>query len=120
MIRIIEVSPRDGLQNEKQIAPTRNKVKFIDMLSKSGVNEIEVSGFISPKMIPQLKDAEAVFQHIQRNKNITYSGLVPNLKGYERAINSGADKVCLFTAASETFNQKNIHTTFSPVCCSFF
>ncbi len=111
MIKIVEVGPRDGLQNESATIPTETKVSFVDALSESGVNEIEVSAFVSPKMVPQLKDAAAVFQNIRRKKRVMYSALVPNEKGMERAAAAGVDKISVFTAASETFNKRNINTT---------
>lgn len=111
MIKIVEVGPRDGLQNETEIIPSDAKVAFVDKLSDSGVSEIEVSAFVSSKMIPQLNDAATIFENIQRKKGVIYSALVPNLKGLDRAVNAGADKISVFTAVSETFNQKNINTT---------
>ena len=111
MIKIVEVGPRDGLQNETEIVPSDAKVAFVDQLSDSGVSEIEVSAFVSSKMIPQLKDAATIFENIQRKKGVIYSALVPNLKGLNRAVDAGADKISVFTAVSETFNQKNINTT---------
>ena len=111
MIKIVEVGPRDGLQNESRIVPADVKVDFINALSGSGVSEIEVSSFVSPKMIPQLKDAGFVFEKITRRKNCIYSALVPNERGFDKALDAGVDKISLFTAASETFNRKNIHTT---------
>ena len=111
MIKIVEVGPRDGLQNETEIVPSDAKAAFVDALSDSGVSEIEVSAFVSSKMIPQLKDAATVFENIQRKKGVIYSALVPNSKGLDRAVDAGADKISVFTAVSETFNQKNINTT---------
>lgn len=111
MIKIVEVGPRDGLQNETEIIPSDAKIAFVNALSESGVSEIEVSAFVSPKRIPQLKDASIVFKNIQRSKGVLYSALVPNSKGLEYAIAAGADKISVFTAASETFNQKNINTS---------
>ncbi len=111
MIRIVEVGPRDGLQNIKQIIPTEAKIAFIDALSDTGLDEIEVSSFVSPKWVPQLADAEEVFKGIKRNPAVTYVALVPNEKGLERAIAVKANKIAVFTAASETFNQKNINAT---------
>jgi hydroxymethylglutaryl-CoA lyase len=110
MIKIVEVGPRDGLQNETEMVPAGAKVAFVDALSDSGVSEIEVSAFVSPKMIPQLKDAATIFENIQRKKGVIYSALVPNSKGFDLAVDAGADKISVFTAASETFNQKNINT----------
>ncbi len=111
MIKIVEVGPRDGLQNETEIVASNAKVAFVDALSASGVNEIEVSAFVSSKMIPQLNDAATIFKEIQRKKGVIYSALVPNLKGLDRAVHAGADKISVFTAVSETFNQKNINAT---------
>jgi hydroxymethylglutaryl-CoA lyase len=122
MIRIVEVGPRDGLQNETAPVPTDIKVAFVDALSASGVGEIEVSAFVSPGRVPQLGDAKAVFERIRRRDDVVYSALVPNEKGLDRAIEARVDKVAVFTAASETFNRKNINATiagsierFSPV-----
>jgi hydroxymethylglutaryl-CoA lyase len=122
MIKIVEVGPRDGLQNETAPIPTDVKVAFIDTLSLSGVDEIEVSAFVSPRRVPQLGDAREVFDRIQRRDGVVYSALVPNEKGLERAVEARVDKVAVFTAASETFNRKNINATiaeslqrFSPV-----
>ncbi len=111
MIKIVEVGPRDGLQNETEMVPSSAKIAFVDALSDSGVSEIEVSAFVSPKMIPQLKDAATIFKHIKRKRGVIYSALVPNSKGLDRALDAGADKISVFTAVSETFNQKNINTT---------
>lgn len=111
MIRIVEVGPRDGLQNEPTRIPTDVKVDFVNALSGSGVSEIEVSAFVSPRWVPQLADASAVFERIERTDGIVYSALVPNEKGLERALDAGIDKASLFTAASETFAMKNINTT---------
>ncbi|MEO0197587.1 MAG: hydroxymethylglutaryl-CoA lyase [candidate division WOR-3 bacterium] len=110
-IYITEVGPRDGLQNIKEIISTEKKIEFINKLSESGVDEIEVSSFVSPKAIPQLSDAEEVFRNINRNKNVIYSALVPNEKGLERALSVNLDKISVFTSASETFNLKNINMT---------
>ncbi len=122
MIRIVEVGPRDGLQNEAATIPTEVKVAFVDALAKSGVHEIEVSAFVSPKWVPQLSDAEEVFARIERRSGVAYSALVPNAQGLERALAARVDKIAVFTAASETFNQKNINTSiggslkrFAPV-----
>lgn len=111
MTRIVEVGPRDGLQNESAIVPTEIKVAFIDALSTTGVDEIEVSSFVSPEWIPQLSDAEAVFARIQRHPQVAYSALVPNARGMERALACKVDKIAVFTAASETFCQNNINTS---------
>ncbi len=110
-VKIVEVGPRDGLQNETATVPTDTKVAFVNALSTTGVSEIEVSAFVSPRRVPQLGDADSVFRKISRNNSVIYSALVPNEKGLERAISAGVNKISVFTAASETFNHKNISTT---------
>jgi hydroxymethylglutaryl-CoA lyase len=114
-IRITEVGPRDGLQNEKTVLSTEQKVEFINLLSRAGADEIEVSSFVSPKWVPQLGDAAQVFRAIARRENIVYSALVPNITGMERALELGPgvrpDKIALFTAASETFTRKNVNAS---------
>jgi hydroxymethylglutaryl-CoA lyase len=112
-VRIIEVAPRDGLQNEPATIPTDVKVAFVDALGPTGVSEIEVSSFVSPKWVPQLADAEEVFRRIRRAPGVVYSALVPNEKGLERAKAARVDKVAVFTAASETFNRKNINASIA-------
>jgi hydroxymethylglutaryl-CoA lyase len=111
VIRIVEVGPRDGLQSETVSIPTDAKVAYIDALSASGVSEIEASAFVSPKWVPQLSDAEEVFRRIRRVPGITYSALVPNEQGLDRAMSAKVDKIAVFTAASETFNRKNINAS---------
>jgi hydroxymethylglutaryl-CoA lyase len=111
MMKIVEVSPRDGLQNETATVPTEAKVAFVNALSLTGVGEIEVSAFVSPRLVPQLGDADDVFRKINRKDAVVYSALVPNEKGYDRAVAAGVDKISVFTAASETFNRKNINTS---------
>ncbi len=121
-IRITEVGPRDGLQNEARAIPTDVKVAFIDLLSASGVAEIEVSSFVSPKWVPQLGDASEVFARIKRKPGVVHSALVPNEKGLDAALDAKADKIAVFAAASETFSRKNTNASiaetlerFSPV-----
>ena len=109
MINIVEVGPRDGLQNEAVTIPTDVKVNFVNALSETGISEIEVSAFVSPHRVPQLSDAEDVFRRISRRDGVIYSALVPNEKGLDRAISAGVNKICVFTSASETFNLKNIN-----------
>jgi hydroxymethylglutaryl-CoA lyase len=109
MIRIVELGPRDGLQNEAIAIPATAKVAFVDALSRTGVPEIEVSAFVSRRRIPQLADAEAVFERIARAPGVVYSALVPNEVGLDRALASRVGKIAVFTAASETFNRKNIN-----------
>jgi hydroxymethylglutaryl-CoA lyase len=110
-IRIVEVGPRDGLQNEPDIIPTTEKVAFIDALSRTGLTEIEVGSFVSPKAVPQLADSDEVFRKIERRPGVTYSALVPNERGLERARAVAVEKIAVFTAASDTFNQRNIKST---------
>jgi hydroxymethylglutaryl-CoA lyase len=110
-IRIVEVGPRDGLQNESAFVPTDRKIAFVNALSNTGVTEVEVTSFVSPKWVPQLADAVEVFQGIDRKPGVIYSALVPNEKGLDRALECDVEKVSVFTAASETFNQKNINAT---------
>jgi len=119
MIKIVEVGPRDGLQNETATVPTDAKVAFVNALSATGVAEIEVSAFVSPSLVPQLIDADAVFRKIFRHDRVVYSALVPNEKGFERAISTGVDKIAVFTAASETFNRKNINAAIDASIRSF-
>ena len=119
MIRIVEVGPRDGLQNEPRLLPTAAKVAFVDALSATGVAEIEASAFVSPRWVPQLADAEAVFAGITRRPGVVYSALVPNEHGLDRAFAARAEKIALFTAASETFNRKNINATIAESIARF-
>jgi hydroxymethylglutaryl-CoA lyase len=110
-IRIIEVGPRDGLQNEPRPIPTETKIAFINALSESGVDEIEAGAFVSPRAVPQLADSDEVFHRIERRHGVTYSALVPNERGLDRARAAGVGKIAVFTAASETFVRKNINAT---------
>ena len=118
-VRIVEVGPRDGLQNETGAIPTETKVAFVDALSRAGLDEIEVSAFVSPKWVPQLADAGEVFRRIERAPGVTYSALVPNEQGLDRAIAAGAGKIAVFTAASETFNRRNINATIAESIARF-
>ena len=111
-IRITEVGPRDGLQNESAIVPTDRKIAFVNALSAAGLPEIETSSFVSPKWVPQLADAEDVFAKIQRHPETVYSALVPNTRGLDRALSAGAMKIALFTAVSESFCNRNINASF--------
>ncbi len=110
-IRITEVGPRDGLQNEPAIVSTEEKISFVNALSLSGVGEIEVGSFVSPKTVPQLADSEEVFKRIDRRPGVIYSALVPNERGLARARAAAVDKVAVFTAASDSFTQQNINCT---------
>ena len=106
-VRIVEVGPRDGLQNEKQQVATADKIELIDRLSATGLRSIEATSFVSPKWVPQLADAAEVFTGIQRKPGVSYPVLVPNEQGYERALAVGVTEVAVFTAASEQFNRTN-------------
>ncbi len=112
-LQIVEVGPRDGLQNETATVPTGAKAAFVDALSASGVHEIEVSAFVSPRKVPQLGDAGDVFRRITRRDSVVYSALVPNAQGFDRALAAGVDKIAVFTAVSETFNRRNINTSLA-------
>ena len=106
-VRVVEVSARDGLQNEKQALPAAVKIELIDRLGESGLSTIEVSSFVSPRWVPQLADAAEVMAGIRKKPDVRYPVLVPNEKGMERAIAAGASEVAVFAAASESFSQKN-------------
>jgi len=110
-VKIVEVSPRDGLQNEKKIIGLSTKLKLIDLLGLSGIKNIEITGFVSPKWVPQLADSAKVCKQLVRQKNTNYSVLVPNIKGLELAIAGNIKEVAVFTAASESFTKKNINCT---------
>ena len=112
-VRIVEVGPRDGLQNETQIVSLANKVKLIESLAHAGIQHIEAASFVSPKWVPQMADSLDVMQDLKRLDNIRYSALVPNKKGLEQAIKANATEVAIFTAASESFCQKNINCSIA-------
>lgn len=112
-IRIYEVGPRDGLQNEKAVIPAEQKIALIDLLSLAGFTKIEATSFVSPKWVPQLADAEEVLGGIDRVPGVAYAALTPNLKGLERALAAGADEVAIFGSASETFSRKNINCSIA-------
>ena len=112
-VRIVEVGPRDGLQNEKQAIPTSAKIQLIEMLVDAGLTYIEAGSFVNPKWVPQMADSAEVLAGIKRKPAITYAALVPNLHGYERAIAVNANEVAIFAAASEAFSQKNINCSIS-------
>src|SRR5438477_327149 len=106
-VKIVEVGPRDGLQNESDIIPTAAKIEFINLLSESGLSVIETTSYVSPKWIPQLADHSEVFQYIRKKETIQYPVLVPNLKGFKNALNDGVKEIAVFTSPSETFSQHN-------------
>jgi hydroxymethylglutaryl-CoA lyase len=110
---------RDGLQNESALVATDDKVRYIDLLSETGLKWIEATSFVSPKAIPQLADATEVFARIRKAPGVRYPVLVPNLKGYERARAAGADAIAVFTAASERFAKRNINMTIDESLATF-
>ena len=112
-VTIYEVGPRDGLQNEAAIVPTKHKVALIDLLSETGLHFIEATSFVSPKWVPQMADAMDVMAGIKRKKGVTYAALTPNMKGLEAALESDVDEVAIFGSASESFSQKNINCSIA-------
>ncbi|MCK4508627.1 MAG: hydroxymethylglutaryl-CoA lyase [Desulfuromonadales bacterium] len=108
-MKIVEVGPRDGLQNEPQLVPTEVKVDLINRLSRSGLKAVEVTSFVSPKWVPQMADSRQVMEGIDRHKGVSYPVLTPNLQGLAAATAAGATEVAVFGAASESFSQKNIN-----------
>ena len=112
-VRLVEVGPRDGLQNEKQPISVADKVRLVDDLSAAGLSHIEVGSFVSPKWVPQMAGSAEVFAQIQQQQGITYAALTPNLKGFEDALVAGVKEVAVFAAASEAFSQKNINCSIS-------
>jgi hydroxymethylglutaryl-CoA lyase len=122
-VRMFEVGPRDGLQNEPVTIPTGTKIQLIDMLSATGLKTIEVGSFVSPKWVPQMSDTEAVLAGIHRRPGVMYPVLTPNMKGFEAAAKAGAEEVAVFGSATEGFSKKNINCSiaeslerFAPVC----
>ena len=118
-VRIVEVGPRDGLQNEKTLVPAADKIALIDRLSATGLQSIEATSFVSPKWVPQLADAAEVYAGITRRPGVRYPVLVPNEQGYERARAVGVDEIAVFTAASEAFNRKNINASIEESLARF-
>jgi hydroxymethylglutaryl-CoA lyase len=112
-VRIVEVGPRDGLQNESQIVTTATKLELIDRLAKAGLRAIEAASFVSPKWVPQMADHAQIMQGLKRHPGVSYPVLTPNLKGFEAAVAAGADEVAVFAAASESFSQKNINCSIA-------
>ncbi|UKJ76948.1 hydroxymethylglutaryl-CoA lyase [Azospirillum brasilense] len=112
-VRMVEVGPRDGLQNEKQIVPTAVKIGLVDRLTDAGLTAIEAGSFVSPKWVPQMADTPDVFAGIRRKEGVRYVALTPNAKGLEGALAARADEVAVFAAASESFSQKNINCSIA-------
>ena len=122
-VTVVEVGPRDGLQNERVVVPTADKIEFVNRLSAAHLPVIEVSAFVSPKWVPQLADAADVFAGISRRPGIRYTALVPNLAGLERALGAGVHEIAVFAASTEAFSRKNINqsidqslATYKVVC----
>src|SRR6476469_3890567 len=118
-VTIVEVGPRDGLQNEKTVVPTPAKIAFIDRLAAAGLPVVEATSFVSPKAIPQLADAAEVFSGITQRPDVRYPVLVPNLRGMERALRVGVQEIAVFTAASESFTKANINMTIAESFAAF-
>jgi hydroxymethylglutaryl-CoA lyase len=121
-VKIVEVGPRDGLQNEKNVIALADKLSLIEDLAIAGLNVIEAGSFVSPKWVPQMADSAQVFASLTRKTGVTYTALTPNMQGFQAALAAGADEVAIFGAASESFSQKNINcsiaeslTRFAPV-----
>ena len=110
-VKIVEVGPRDGLQNEKVTIPTQAKIDYITALGDAGLRVIEAGAFVSPKWVPQMADTADVYAEIPKDPGVEYPVLIPNMRGLERAIEAGVKSVSIFTAASDTFNQRNINMT---------
>ncbi|RZT42514.1 hydroxymethylglutaryl-CoA lyase [Cupriavidus agavae] len=118
-VKIVEVGPRDGLQNEKALVPTNVKIALIERLANAGLATIEATAFVSPKWVPQMADNADVLQGIVRKPDVRYAALTPNMKGYEAARDGGADEVAIFAAASEAFSQKNINCSIAESLARF-
>jgi len=118
-VKIVEVGPRDGLQNEKQTIPTAIKVELIDRLSDAGLPAVEATAFVSPKWVPQMADNAEVMARIHRRPGVAYPVLVPNMQGFEAAAAAGAQEVAVFGAASESFSRKNINSSIAESLARF-
>jgi hydroxymethylglutaryl-CoA lyase len=118
-VKVCEMGPRDGLQNEPGVVPTADKIRYIDMLGASGLSMIETTSFVRPDSIPQLTDAEAVMAGIERREGVTYVCLVPNMRGFARAQAAGVRAIAVFTAASDSFAKRNINMTIDESIAAF-
>ena len=118
-VKIVEVSPRDGLQNEKEFVPTDVKVELIDRLAAAGFPNVEAASFVSPKWVPQMADGAEVMTRIARRPGTIYSVLTPNMKGFEGALAARADEIVIFGGASEAFSQKNINCSIAESIARF-
>ncbi len=110
-VKVVEVGPRDGLQNEKQLVPAATKIELIQRLAGAGLPVVEATSFVSPKWVPQMADADEVLAGVSRKAGVSYPVLVPNVQGLERAFAAGVEEIAVFTAASSAFTQKNINAT---------
>src|SRR5690242_2603515 len=124
-VKLVDVGPRDGLQNERGVVPTAAKIELIDRLAQAGLPAVEATSFVSPKWVPQMADNAAVMAGIHRRPGTGYPVLVPNMKGLEAALAAGADEVAVFAAATESFSQRNVNCSieeslerFAPVCAA--
>ena len=118
-VLVVEVGPRDGLQNEKDVVATDVKVAFIEALADSGLRVVEATSFVSPSSIPQLADADDVMRRLRRREGVRYPVLVPNERGFDRALAAGAREISVFTAASESFTRANINATIAESIARF-
>ncbi|HEY8858311.1 MAG TPA: hydroxymethylglutaryl-CoA lyase [Gaiellales bacterium] len=118
-VTVVEVGPRDGLQNEAVVVPTTAKVELVERLAEAGLPVVEVTSFVSPRAVPQLADADAVLPAVRRRPGVRYPVLVPNVRGLERALAAGADAIAVFTAASEAFTQANINMSVAESLHAF-
>lgn len=118
-VTVVEVGPRDGLQNEAVVVPTAAKVELVERLAGAGLPVVEVTSFVSPRAVPQLADADAVLPAVRRRPGVRYPVLVPNVRGLERALAAGADAIAVFTAASEAFTRANINVSVAESIDAF-
>ena len=118
-VKIIEVGPRDGLQNEQQTISAETKIELVNRLSQAGFANVEAASFVSPKWVPQMATSSEVMAGIMRRPGTLYSALVPNMKGFEAALAAGVDEVVIFAAASEAFSQKNINCSIAESIARF-
>lgn len=118
-VEIVEVGPRDGLQNEAAVIPTERKIALVDLLSQAGFKRIEAASFVSPKWVPQMADSDAVMAGITRQPGIRYAGLAPNLRGYGRARAANVDEIAIFASASEGFSKANLNASIAESLAGF-
>jgi len=118
-VKIVEVGPRDGLQNEKTFVPTETKIELVNRLARAGIVNVESTSFVSPKWVPQMADAAALLAGIERRPGTIYSVLTPNMRGFEGALEAKADEIVIFGAASEAFSQKNINCSIAESIARF-